>query len=246
MSVAEQLEIAAPATTARRGYFADEDAPHLQVAPRRAQITDMVMPGFGFEKFPIVRENPRRRAPMRALLDRWLLREGSARRALLDPNELLAAELVRLSGLDPRWGFLQATRAADEGTELDHWAVGPGGVYLLNVKHLPGSKLRVSGDRFLVDGHDEPYVSQIRGEARRRAGGFSTSMRWEIGITGVIVPVNDRRLVIERFPDDVAVIDQSDIANWLVNRPEQFNKRQVLAAFEAARETTLWTPRFAS
>ena len=108
------------------------------------------------------------------------------------------------------------------------------------------SKLRVSGDRFLVDGHDEPYVSQIRGEARRRAGGFSTSMRWEIGITGVIVPVNDRRLVIERFPDDVAVIDQADIANWLVNRPEQFNKRQVLAAFEAARETTLWTPRFAS
>ena len=59
------------------------------------------------------------------------------------------------------------------------------------------------------------------------------------------IPV-DRRLVIERFPDDVAVIDQSDIANWLVNRPEQFNKRQVLAAFEAARETTLWTPRFAS
>ncbi|WP_341728044.1 hypothetical protein [Brooklawnia sp.] len=244
MSVAEQLEIAAPATTARRGYFADEDAPHLQVAPRRAQITDMVLPGFGFESFPIVRENPRRRAPMRALLDRWLLREGGARRALLDPNEVLAAELVRLSGLDPRWGFLQATRAFGDVTELDHWVVGPGGIYLLNAKHLPGSKLHITGDRFLVDGREQPYVPQIRGEAQRRAGGFSSSMHWEIGITGVIVPVNDRRLVVERFPADVAVIDQPDIANWLVNRPEQFNKRQVMAAFNAARETTLWAPKF--
>ncbi len=246
MSVAEQLEISAPATTARRGYFTDEDTPHLQVAPRRAQITDLMPPGFGFENFPVVRENPRRRAPMRALLERWLLRDGSARRALLDPNEMLAAELVRLSGLDPRWGFLQATRAMDSGTELDHWVIGPGGVYLLNAKYLPGSKLHITGDRFLVDGREQPYVPQIRGEAQRRADGFSTTMRWEIGITGVIVPVNDRRLVIERFPEDVAVIDQLDIANWLVNRPEQFNKRQVMTAFEAARETTLWAPKFVS
>ena len=64
-------------------------------------------------------------------------------------------------------------------------------------------------------------------------------------MTGVIVPINDRRLVIEHFPDDVAVVDQVDVANWLVNRPEQFNKRQVLAAFGAARESTIWKPKFA-
>lgn len=185
---------------------------------------------------------------MRALLDRLLLgmEGGAARRALIDPDALLAAELVRLSGLDPRWGFLQTVRVAGQATELDHWAIGPGGVFLLNAKHLPGSRLHVAGDRFLVDGHDQPYVSQIRGEARRSADQFSLSTRWDIGVTGVIVPVNDRRLVIEHFPDDVAVVDQLDVANWLVNRPEQFGKRQIMAAFGAARDTAIWTPKFSS
>lgn len=249
MSVAERIDDSSPSpTTARRGYFTDDDgAPHLQVAPRRAQITDILVPGITLDRFPIIRENPRRRAPVRALLDRLLIGlEGGARRALVDPDELLAAELIRLSGLDPRWGFLQSARVVAGGTELDHWVVGPGGVYLLNAKHLPGSRLHISGDRFLVDGREQPYVAEIRGEARRNAGLISMATRWDVGVTGVIVPINDRRLVIEQFPDDVAVIDQLDVANWLVNRPEQFGRRQIMAAFSAARDAAIWTPKFAA
>lgn len=246
MSVAEQYEVPTVTTTARRGYVFDDDGGgHLHVAPRRAQLADLMVPGFGFDKFPVVRENPRRRAPMRALLDRLLLGlDGGARRAMIDPDDLLAAELVRLAGLDPRWGFLQCIRQVSEGAEIDHWAIGPGGVYLLNTKNLPGSRLHVTGDRFLVDGHNQPYVSQIRGEAKRSSSQMSVSSRWDIGVTGVIVPVNDRRLVVEQFPEDVAVIDEIDVANWLVNRPEQFGQRQILGAFEAARSATAWTPKF--
>lgn len=248
MSVAERIDDSPFVMTARRGYLADDDgAPRLQVAPRRAQITDILVPGAAFDQFPIVRETPRRRAPMRALLDRLLMGlDGGARRGLVDPGELLAAELIKLSGLDPRWGFLQTARVVADGTELDHWVIGPGGVYLLSAKHLPGSRLYVAGDRFLVDGREQPYVAEIRGEARRNSDLMSVSTRWDIGVTGVIVPVNDRRLVIERFPEDVAVIDQVDVANWLVNRPEQWGKRQVLAAFGAARDNAIWTPKFAA
>ena len=120
--------------------------------------------------------------------------------------------------MDPRWGFLQSARAVADGTELDHWVIGPGGVYLLNAKHLPGSRLHIVGDRFLVDGRERPFVTEIRGEARRNADLISLSTRWDIGVTGVIVPVNDRRLVIEHFPEDVAVIEQGDVANWLVEQ----------------------------
>lgn len=243
MSVAERLE-PVPANAARRGYFADDEGSHLQVVPRRALITDVVPTAFSNE-LPVIRENPRRRAPMRALLDRLLIGfDGGARRALVDPDELLAAELIRLAGLDPRWGFMQSARSSADGTELDHWVIGPGGVFLLNAKHLPGSKLHVAGDRFLVDGREQPYVPQMRGEAKRSSEALSVSTRWDVGVTGVIVPVNDRRLVIEHFPTDVAVVDEIDVANWLVNRPEQFGKRQILAAFSAARDSTAWTPKF--
>ncbi|NLH70721.1 MAG: NERD domain-containing protein [Brooklawnia sp.] len=245
-AVEQEPESVPPARTARRGYLAeDDDAHHLQVAPKRALITDMVVPGSAFGEIPVIRENPRRRAPMRALLDRLLIGlDGGARRALVDPDALLAAELIRLAGLDPRWGFLQSARLVDGGSELDHWVIGPGGIYLLNAKHLPGSRLRVVGDRFTVDGQEQPYVSEIRGEARRSADRFSMTARWDVSVTGVIVPVNDRRLVIEHFPDGVAVVDQLDVANWLVNRPEQLSKRQILAAFGAARESTIWKPKF--
>lgn len=246
MSVGESIEPVPSGMTARRGFVADDEGvPYLQFAPKRAMVTDLIVPGSGLDELPVVREHARRRAPVRALLDRLLMGlDGGARRAQSDPNDLLIAELVRLSGLDPRWGFLQTARVHEEGTGLDHWAIGPGGVFLLNAKHLPGSRLHISGDRFLVDGREQSFVAEIRGEARRSADRMSLSTRWDIGVTGVIVPVNDRRLVIEHFPDDVAVVDQLDIANWLVNRPEQFGKRQILAAFSAARDTAIWTPKF--
>lgn len=189
--------------------------------------------------------HPRRRAPIRALLSRLLFGEDTTpRRAMVDPDELLAAELFRLASLDPRWGFMQSARQVDGVTELDHWAIGPGGVYLLNAKHLPGSRLYVAGDQFFVDGKDQPFVPQMRSEARRNADLMSISARWDVGVTGVIVPFNDRKLTVEHNPDDVAVIDEVDVAQWLVNRPEQFGKRQILTAFSAARDATVAMPRF--
>ena len=101
MSAVEQIyESVPPARIARRGYLAeDESAHHLQVAPRRALITDMVVPGAAFGPIPVVRENPRRRAPMRTARPAADRVDGGARRALIDADELLAAELIRLAGL---------------------------------------------------------------------------------------------------------------------------------------------------
>lgn len=259
-----------PRTGARRGFIDEEPDTDVRAAPRRAMraeaqsliadphelvdqtaterawtVPSAVLPIAVSEEFPIIRENPRRRAPMRALLDRLLSGgDGHARRGMVDPDQLLAAELVRLSGLDPRWGFLQAVRRTPDGPEFDHWAIGPGGVYLLSAKHLPGAKLLVTGDRFLVNGQESDYVPRMRGEARRSADNFAATSRWEYGVNGVIVPVHERRLVIERFPLDVAVIDPGDIANWLVNRPEQMGKKDILTAFSAARDKVTWSPRF--
>ena len=99
--------------------------------------------------------------------------------------------------------------------------IGPGGIYLLNAASArPGCG--VVGDRFTVDGREQPYVRRDPRRGRRSADRFSSATRWDVSVTGVIVPINDRRLVIEHFPDDVAVVDQVDVANWLVNRPEQF------------------------
>ncbi len=190
---------------------------------------------------------PRRRAPMRALLSRLLsgTNEGAdPRRAMVDPDELLAAELFRLTNLDPRWGFMQSARQNGGITELDHWVIGPGGVYLLDAKHLPGSRLYVAGDQFLVDGYEQPFVPQMRTQAQLSSARLSVSTHWDIDITGIIVPFHGRKLTIDHQSDDVAVLDEIDVAEWLLNRPEQFTKQQILSAFSAARDASVLKPRF--
>lgn len=227
----EELATAAPAQRA---------IPELGPLPKLSSVLPIAL----LEEAQLRRENPRRRAPLRALLDRFLLggSEG-ARRGMVDPQELLASELIRLSELDPRWGFLQAVRRTDDGPVFDHWAIGPGGVFLLSAKHVPGAKVLVTGDRFLVNGEESGYVPQLRGDARRSADNLASESAWDYGINGVIVPVQERRLVVERSPLDISVIDPGDIANWLVNRPEQMAKKDILTAFSTARDKATWSPK---
>jgi hypothetical protein len=70
---------------------------------------------------------------------------------------------------DPRWRCLHAVPVGRRGAGIDHLVIGPGGVFMLNVKHHPGARLWVAGDTFMVDGVRQPYVRNSRHEADRVA-----------------------------------------------------------------------------
>ena len=157
-----------------------------------------------------------------------------------DADELLASELVRLAALDPRWGFLQMSRTASGVVVPQHMVVGPGGVFLLNAKNHPGAKLFVEGDVFRVNGQDRPYISTSRQNASRAMDLMSRDSGFDLGVTGVIVPVKDRRLVIQQAPDDVAVIERNGLAEWLLNKPEELSEHRVITSYTIASEVTGW------
>ncbi len=183
---------------------------------------------------------------IRALIDRMLGRshEDVARRLECDADELLAQELVRLAALDPRWGFLQLARSEPGLAALQHMVVGPGGIYLLNARNHPGAKLFVEGDTFLVNGHDRPYVSFSRVQASTAGELLSRDSGLDLGVTGVIVPIKDRRLTIQQSPDDVEVIERNGLADWLLNQPESMAEQEVVKGFKVARDATSWRPRW--
>lgn len=193
-------------------------------------------------------QRARRGAPMRAFFDRLFdgFDSQRARRGLADPAEVVAAQLMKLSRLDPRWGFVQALRADGGHINLDHWVVGPGGIYLLSTKLHPGSRLYVAGDNFLVDGRDAPYVPNMRETALENAESLAANMRWDLDVMGVIVPIEDRQLTVDQQPYAVQVVDEDGLVDWLINRPEELTKRQILAAYNAARNTSSWGPQFSS
>lgn len=191
-------------------------------------------------------QRARRGAPVRAFLDRFFdgFDAQRARRGLVDPAGVVAAQLMKLSELDPRWGFVQALRMDDGHINLDHWVVGPGGLYLLSTKVHPGSRLYVAGDNFLVDGKDAPYVPKMREAALENAEALAANMRWDLDVMGVIVPIDDRQLTVDQQPYAVQVLDEDGLVDWLVNRPDELTKRQVLAAYNAARNSSSWGPKF--
>ena len=62
----------------------------------------------------------------------------------------------------------------------------------------------------------------------------------DLGVTGVLVPVKDRRLVIQQAPDDVAVIERNGLAEWLLNKPEELSEHRVITSYTIASEVTGW------
>ena len=80
----------------------------------------------------------------------------------------------------------------------------------------------------------------IRPETAAEARRIGERIASELGVTGVLVPVKDRRLVIQQAPDDVAVIERNGLAEWLLNKPEELSEHRVITSYTIVSEVTGW------
>ncbi len=182
-------------------------------------------------------------APVRTFLARVLRvhTEERAWRIGADGEEKVAAELAKLAQKDPRWTFLHAIPVGERGSDIDHLVVGPGGVFSLNAKHHPGSKVWVGGNTFMVNGQRQPYVRNSRHEALRAGRLLSAVCGFPVSVTGMVVPVGADELTIKAQPQDVHVVNRMRLARWLRDRPQVLSDEQVEAVFAAARRSITWS-----
>ena len=183
-------------------------------------------------------------APVRNTLARVLGVKNSERawRIGADGEEKVAARLARVARKDPRWRFLHSIPVGHRGSDIDHLAIGPGGVFTINTKHHPGAKLWVGGSTFLVDGHRQPYVRNARFEAARAAELLSDAVGRVVPVDGLIVPVNAAELVVKSQPTGVHVVPRMQIASWLTRLGDVLDDDQVAAIHDQARRSTTWRP----
>lgn len=107
-------------------------------------------------------------APVRTFVARVLgvHTDERAWRIGADGEEKVAARLAKLAKKDPRWTFLHAIPVGENGSDIDHLVVGPGGVFTLNSKHHPGARIWIRGNAFRVNGTQVPYVRNIPDRSR--------------------------------------------------------------------------------
>jgi Nuclease-related domain len=186
----------------------------------------------------------RQAAPARTFLARALgvHTEERAWRIGADGEEKVAVQLAKLARKDPRWHFLHAIPVGDCGSDIDHLVVGPGGVFALNTKHHPGSKIWIGGNTFLVNGTRQPYVRNSRFESTRASRLLTTACSFPVFVAGVVVPVGADDLVIKTPPADVHVVNRMALVKWLRQRPPTLDDVAITAIFGAARRSNTWQP----
>lgn len=181
-------------------------------------------------------------APVRTMLARVLgvHTDERAWRIGADGEEKVAAQLVKLSRKDPRWQYLHAIPVGENGSDIDHLVIGPGGVFSLNAKHHPNSKVWVGGNTLMINGQRQPYIRNSRHEARRASKLLTAACGFPVGVTGVVVPVGADDVTVRAQPDDVRVVYRRALAQWLRDQPGALTREQVEAIFTAARRSTTW------
>lgn len=156
-------------------------------------------------------------------------------------ESLVAGELSRLRELDHAWGFLNSIGVGQNGADIDHLLIGPGGVFTINTKHHANCKLWVAGSVFMVNGHKHPYIRNSRHEAARASRLLSKAMRRHIPVTGVIAPVRAKSLVVREIPGDVRVIQAEHLAGFFSSIVPTLTPDQVKQLFEHARAPDTWS-----
>lgn len=183
-------------------------------------------------------------APVRNVFARMLgvHTDERAWRIGADGEEKVAARLARVIKRDPRWRFLHSIPVGTRGSDIDHLAIGPGGVFTINSKHHPKARIWVGGSTFLVDGHKVPYIRSSRFEAARAAELLAGATGLVVPVEGVIVTVNAADVIVKSQPQGVYVVPRMKIAQWLLRLGDTLDPEYIDAIYDAARRSTTWRP----
>lgn len=136
--------------------------------------------------------------------------------------------------------MLHAVPVGENGSDIDHVVIGPGGVFTLNAKHHPGGKVWVAGTTFMVNGQKQPYLRNSRHEATRAGRLLTAATGMSVDATGVIVLVGVQDMTAKAASEGAEIVYRRRLVSWLRRRPEVLDQEQVDGIYEVARRSTTW------
>ena len=150
----------------------------------------------------------------------------------------------QLAKLGPEWRALHSVPIGDRGSDIDHVAMGPGGVYTINAKNHPHKKVRVHGNSIFVNGTRVHYVRNSRYEADRAHRILSEAVGFPVPVVGLIAFIGVHEgFTVKAQPKDgrVVVLPRRGLADWLSRRGTVLYPDQLAAIYEVARRSTTWS-----
>lgn len=127
--------------------------------------------------------------------------------------------------------------------DIDHLAIGPHGVYVINTKHHRGARVDVTDRAISVNGYRQPYPAQVSSEAALARAALGQAWGHAVHVTPLIV-VHGHTTITgwqRHHPGGVPVLPSSALTAWLRSPgPKIHNAVDVQQLYAAARRPSTW------
>jgi Nuclease-related domain len=140
-----------------------------------------------------------------------------------------------LDDLPAGWFVVRATdlgMLAEQGGEIDHVVIGPGGVFTIHLEHQAEAKVWVSEHNVTINGRDSDRLSRARFGARRAGGLLTALCGFDVTVQSVLVLIGAATVQTLSRPAEVHVRTQHDLRDWLCKQPRRLDAETVAAIHE--------------
>jgi hypothetical protein len=151
-----------------------------------------------------------------------------------------------LAKLGPDWVILNEVPAGERGQVVDHLAIGPAGVFAVDVVHQQADVITVRGDLLAINGVGRSHLDASRDIATDAAVSLTRATGRNVPVHGLIVFVAPQSLSVRDERDDVGVTSDRAVQKWFAGRQRSLDPATVRAIADAAAEPATWrgaTPR---
>jgi hypothetical protein len=149
-----------------------------------------------------------------------------------------------LSGLGREWTVLHSVPVGSGSTDIDHVAIGPSGVFVINTKYSPGSDVWVAGRGLIVNGSSRAkYLRSSMAELERATNLLSTATGFAVPVHSVLVFVAPSSLTVKDYPgwDGITLnVIADDGLPALLGRRREMSGDQITRVLDVALEAGTW------
>lgn len=130
------------------------------------------------------------------------------------------------------------TNDGNDGHDVDHVVIGPGGVFTIEVQHRTGAKVWVSEHQLTIDGQNSDGLRRARSQVRRTSGRLTDACGFAVTVQAVLVLIGAGTMQTMSRSAEVHVRTEHDLRDWLCRQPPRLDAEVVTTVHDCVRSAS--------
>jgi hypothetical protein len=131
--------------------------------------------------------------------------------------------------------FVNDGNNGNDGHDVDHVVIGPGGVFAIEVQHRLGAKVWVSEHQLTIDGQNSDDLRRARFLARRSSARLTDACGFAVTVQAVLVLIGAGTMQTMSRSAEVHVRTEHDLRDWLCRQPPRLDAELVATVHDCVR-----------